>query len=304
MRVFITGGTGLIGSEIVRQLSARGDQPVVLTRSPGKARSSAPAGVEFVEGDPQQAGDWMKSVDGCQGVINLVGESVFGRRWNAEQKKRIRDSRIDSTNNLVQAMVSADNAPAALSSASAIGYYGNVPEAELTENSPAGNDFLARVCQEWEQAASRAAEQGIRTAMVRIGVVLSKDGGALKQMLPPFKLGLGGPIGAGRQWMSWVHLADIAGAFIAALDHAEAVGPINGTAPEPVRNKEFSKALASALHRPCLFPVPPFMLRVMFGEVAEVITGSQRVLPTKLQQLGYQFQHPNIREAMQAIFGK
>ncbi len=304
MRVFITGGTGLIGREIVNALLKRGDTPVVLTRNPSSAQALSSQGVQLVEGDPQQSAPWMQQVDGCQGVINLVGESVFGSRWNAEQKRKIRDSRILSTKHLVQAMVEADTPPGALSSASAIGYYGNVPEAELTEESPPGDDFLAQVCQEWEQAAQRAADQGIRTAMVRIGVVLSQEGGALKQMLTPFKLGLGGPIGAGKQWMSWIHIHDIAGAFIAALDHADAQGPINGTAPHPVRNKEFSKSLAKALHRPCLFPVPPLMLRVMFGEAAEVITGSQRVLPTRLQQLGFTFQHPNCLEAMQSIFGK
>jgi uncharacterized protein (TIGR01777 family) len=232
-----------------------------------------------------------------------VGEPVFGKRWSERQKRVLRDSRVLSTQNIVRAIGAAAHRPAVLVNASAIGYYGNVPEGELTEKSGPGDDFLARLCVEWESAAQDAQSHGARVAMVRVGVVLAKDGGALGQMLLPFKLGLGGPVGNGRQWVSWIHLDDIVGAFLTALDHPEASGPINGTAPEPLRNKAFSKCLASALHRPAILPIPAFALKLRFGEVAEVVTSSQRVLPAKLQQLGYPFQYPTCREAMTALFG-
>jgi uncharacterized protein (TIGR01777 family) len=192
--------------------------------------------------------------------------------------------------------------PGVLVNASAVGYYGNVPEGELTEKSVPGSDFLARLCIEWEAAAQEAHRLDVRVALLRVGVVLAKDGGALAQMLLPFKLGLGGPIGSGRQWVSWIHLDDIVGAFLTALDHPQASGPINGTAPEPLRNKAFSKCLAATLRRPCIFPIPGFALRLRFGEVAEVIVGGQRVLPARLEQLDYAFKHPTCAEAMADLF--
>jgi uncharacterized protein (TIGR01777 family) len=302
MRVFLTGATGLIGVPLVERLRQRGDLPVVLTRTREKAAARF-SGVEIVEGDPQEAGSWMSAVDGCQAVVNLVGESVFQRRWSEQEKRVLRDSRVVSTQNVVRAIEAASSRPGVLVNASAIGYYGNVPEGELTEKSVPGNDFLARLCIEWEAAAQEAHRLEIRVALVRTGVVLARHGGALKQMLLPFKLGLGGPVGNGKQWVSWIHLDDIVGAFLAAVDQPEAHGPINGTAPEPLRNKAFSKCLAAALHRPCLLPIPGFALRLRFGEVAEVITGGQRVLPLRLEQLGYKFQYPTCSQAMSALFG-
>jgi uncharacterized protein (TIGR01777 family) len=301
MRVFLLGATGLIGVPLVQRLRDRGDTPVVLSRNREKAAARW-SGVEIVEGDPQEYGDWARAIDGCQGVINLVGEPVIGKRWSDEQKRLLRDSRVISTQHVVRAIEAAAARPQVLVNASAIGYYGNVPEGELTEKSVPGNDFLARLCIEWEAAAQEAHRCGVRVALVRVGVVLARDGGALAQMLLPFKLGLGGPVGNGRQWMSWIHLDDIVGAFLAALDHSEASGPVNGTAPEPLRNKQFSKCLAAALHRPCLFPIPAFALRLRFGEVAEVIAGGQRVLPLRLEQLGYQFRYPTCASAMAELF--
>lgn len=301
MRVFMVGATGLIGVPLVQRLRERGDVPVVLTRNREKAASRW-SGVEIIEGDPLEQGPWMAAVEGCQAVINLVGESVFGKRWSDEQKRLLRDSRVVATQNVVRAIEAASSRPSVLVNASAIGYYGNVPEGELTEKSVPGNDFLARLCIEWEAAAQEAHRLDIRVALVRVGVVLAKEGGAVAQMLVPFKLGLGGPIGNGRQWVSWIHLDDIVAAFLTTLDHPQANGPINGTAPEPLRNKAFSKCLAAALHRPCIFPIPGLALRLRFGEVADVIVGGQRVLPARLEQLGYAFQHPTCAQAMADLF--
>jgi len=303
MRVFMTGATGLIGGGLVSQLLQRGDTPVVLTRDVARARKrlSNPK-TEIVAGDPQHEGDWMAAVDGCEAIVNMAGQPVFAKRWNEAEKTLVRNSRILSTNNLIRAIERAKSRPRALVSTSAIGFYGDVPEGDLDEGSAAGNDFMAKLCVDWEAAAREAEKHGVRVAIVRVGVVLDRNEGALKQMLLPFKLGLGGPIGLGKRWMSWIHIDDIVGVFLKALDDPEARGPINGTAPEPVRNGEFSKALAGALHRPCLFPVPPLALKVMFGEVSQVVLGSQKVLPKQAQKLGYAFKYANVQGAMKALF--
>lgn len=302
MRVFISGGTGLIGSRLVRRLRGRQDQVVLLTRRPVVAREKFGGDCTIVEGDPMQAGAWMDAVADCDGVINLTGEGIFNRRWNDAFKKILRDSRIKSTEHVAQALSknphTAGGTVKVLVNASAIGYYGPHGDEELTEDSPAGSDTLAKLTVEWEQAAHQAESSGVRVAIVRVGVVLDKHGGALAKMLPPFKFGAGGPVGSGKQWMSWIHHEDIAGIFLLALDHTEARGPLNGTAPHPVTNKEFSQALGKVLHRPSFLPTPAFALRVMLGEVAEVVTQGQRVLPRKALALGYAFQFPTIEGAL------
>jgi uncharacterized protein (TIGR01777 family) len=251
----------------------------------------------------------MESVSDCDAVVHLAGENIFGRRWNNEFKRLLFDSRVKSTENVVQALARHPRTPAGaakiLVNASAIGYYGPQGNEELTEASPPGNDFLAHLCVEWERMARSAEPHGIRVAMVRVGVVLDKAGGALAKMLTPFKLGAGGPIGwtpwSGSQVMSWIHGDDLAGIFLLLLDNPAASGPINATAPEPVTNREFSKALGRALHRPVILPTPPLALRIMLGEVAGVIATGQRVLPRRALALGYQFRYPNIAEALAAL---
>jgi uncharacterized protein (TIGR01777 family) len=302
MKVFITGGSGLIGTALTDALLRRGDVPIVLSRDAQRATERLGPDVLVVEGDPAEYGEWVGRLDGCDGVVNLAGEPVFGKRWNDRQKERLRTSRVAATDNVVRAIGSAAARPGVLVNASAIGYYGNVPEGELTEGARVGDDFLARTCDEWEQAAQTARQHGTRVAVVRIGVVLARDGGALRQMITPFKFGLGGPVGFGRQWVSWIHLQDLVGVFLAALDRPQLEGVINATAPQPVRNKEFSKCLARALRRPCLFPVPPFMLRLMFGEVARVVTGGQKVLPERLRREGFAFQFADCQAAMNDLF--
>lgn len=299
MRIFLMGGTGLVGSRLVGRLVERGDDVALLTRRP-EAAAGRFAKCTIVGGDPTEAGAWMHSASDCDAVINLVGEPIFGRRWNAEYKVLLRDSRVRSTANAAEVVAGSGRARV-LVNASAIGYYGPRGDEELTEESPPGDDFLAGLCRDWEQAAQPAATSGARLAIVRIGVVLDAGGGGLAQMLTPFKLGLGGPVGSGRQWLSWIHHDDVVGVLLTALDNPQAAGAINGTAPHPVTNREFSKALGRALRRPAFLPAPTFALRLKFGEVADVITTGQRVLPTRAIALGYQFRFPFVDAALAGV---
>jgi uncharacterized protein (TIGR01777 family) len=302
MRVFVAGGSGMVGARLVRALHGRGDHVVLLTRRPEAVRQSLGSACTVVAGDPVQPGPWAEAVDDCDAVVNLTGENLFNRRWNDAFKKQLRDSRVLSTQNVVQALArrptTAAGVPKVLVNASATGYYGPHGDEELTEESPPGDDFLARLCVEWEQAAREAEGHGLRAVLVRTGVVLGRDAGAIPKMLTPFKLGVGGPIGSGRQWLSWVHHADIVGILLLALDNAAAAGPVNGTAPQPVTNRDFSRALGRALHRPAFLPTPGFALKLGLGEVAEVLTAGQRVLPAKALALGYKFKFPDIDAAL------
>jgi uncharacterized protein (TIGR01777 family) len=305
MRIFLTGGTGLVGRRIVRRLHERGDQPVILTRRAAHCRELFGNHAEAIEGDPMQPGGWMDVLGDCDAVIHLAGENVFARRWNADFKKLLYDSRILSTQHVVEALrrrpARADGQPKTLVNASAIGYYGPCGDEELTEDSAAGSDFLAGLCIDWEQATRAAESVGVRVAMVRVGVVLDKEGGALAKMLTPFKLGAGGPIGSGRQWLSWIHHADLIGLFLHALDHTEARGPLNGTAPNPVTNREFSKTLGRVLHRPSFVWTPSLALRVVLGEAATLIATGQRVLPKHPLEQGFSFQYPTLDAALAQI---
>jgi uncharacterized protein (TIGR01777 family) len=298
MRVFITGGTGLVGGRLVSRLLERSDTPVVLSRNQAAARTRFGPSVEVVEGDPTVADAWQVVVGTCDAVVHLAGENIFANRWNERVKAALRDSRVVGTRNVVQAIDMASRKPRVLVSASAVGYYGPRGDEPLTEESPPGADFLAGVCVEWESAARTMQAPDVRLVIVRIGVVISPDGGALAQMLTPFKLGVGGPVGNGRQWMSWVHTDDVIGVILHAVDSADVSGILNATAPEAVSNKQFSKALGRALGRPSFFPVPVFMLRLRFGQVAEVIATGQRVLPRRAQMLGYKFRFPLLDEAL------
>jgi len=316
MRVFITGGSGLIGRHLVERLIERGDQPVILSRrSDAIRRDPAMRGRTVVQGDPAVPGRWEVELDGCDAVVNLAGENIFGKRWNAQVKRSIRDSRVLGTETLVAAIARAKTRPRVLVQTSAIGWYGPRNDEALTEESPAGSDFMARVCREWEEAAHPAEALGVRVARVRTGIVLAKRAGALGVMTPIFRwlpivgtapIGNGGSLlapGSGQQWMSWIHIDDIVGIYLLALDQEKAQGPINGTAPNPVRNAEFSKVLAKVLWR-LPFPVgpPDALLEVVLGEVAQVITRGQRVMPARAQALGYSFRHPVLAGALRALF--
>ncbi len=305
MRVFVTGGTGLVGRRLVRALRGRGDHAVVLSRRAAQARETFGADAAVVEGDPMQAGAWMDAVSDCDAVVNLAGENIFGRRWNDAVKALLKDSRVQGTRHVAEALsrkpLRADGRPRVLVNASAIGYYGPHGDEELDENSPAGEDFLARLCAEWEREAVAVEKAGIRCALVRIGVVLDREGGALAKLLTPFRLFAGGPTGSGRQWVSWIHHEDMTGLLLLALDRDEARGPLNGTAPHPVTNRDFAKTLGRVLHRPSFFPTAGFLLRLGLGEVADVIVTGQRVLPRRPLALGYSFKYPTVDAALGQI---
>lgn len=320
MRVFLTGGTGLVGRRLVRDLLGRGDRPIVLTRSVSKAQADPfLQGAQCVEGNPCRPGDWQRGIDGADAVVNLVGHGVLDDRWTPEIRRKIRSSRIDSTTNVVAAIEQARSRPSVLVSASAIGYYGPTDDRELRETSPAGGDFLANVCKDWEAAARGVESFGTRLAIVRIGVVLDPNRGVLGTLLPLFRYVPGGaaPVGGasnpllpsfGTQWMSWIHWRDVVAILRLAIDRPEAVGPINGTAPEPVRNVEFSREVARAVRRgfwPPFLPIgpPEILLRMVLGDVAEIITKGQRVLPSRATELGYSFAFPGLRAALNDLIG-
>jgi uncharacterized protein len=301
MRVFITGGSGLIGRRLIPRLLERGDQVVVLTRNEEQARAKLGAQVELVEGDPMKPGPWMERVPDCQGIISLIGEGIFKARWSAGFKELLRDSRIKSTQNLVDVIGKAATKPQVFVSGSALGYYGFHGDEDLTEDSPPGSDFLANLCVEWEQTAKPVETMGVRLVLLRTGVVLDKAGGALAQMMLPFKLFVGGKAGSGKQWISWIHHADEVGIILLALDNPLARGALNATAPNPVTNAQLAKALGAAMSRPSIFPTPGFVLRVALGEKACLVLDGQRVLPRRAQELGYVFQFPEIGPALAAI---
>lgn len=291
MRVFITGGSGLVGSRLTKRLRDRGDDVAILTRRPA---SITQPGVRAISGDPTQPGPWTDAVKDFDAVVNLVGEGVFNKRWSPAFKEVLVKSRVESTKNVVAAM---NGAAKTLVSASAIGIYG-FGDTDMTEASPPADDFLARLCVEWEAAARAAEAKGVRVAIVRVGVVLDKNGGALAKMLTPFKMFVGGPVGSGGQWVSWIHHDDLVGLILFALDNANVSGPLNGAAPNPVTNAVFSTALGKALGRPSVFPTPAFMLNLMLGEVAQLVTKGQKVLPKRPLELGYQFQYSDVNAAM------
>lgn len=313
MRVTVTGATGLIGSKLVAGLRAQGSEVTVLSRDPDRARAQPPsqsaAGeLRAIAWDPLAEAAPAAALEGRDAVIHLAGENV-AQRWSASAKRAIRESRVLGTRNLLQglrdctARTGPEGRPAVLVSASAVGYYGARGEEPLDEESPAGSDFLAQVCVAWETEARAAAELGMRTVQVRIGVVLDREGGALAKMLPPFRLGLGGPVAGGRQYVSWVHPQDILGIVRTALLDERWSGPVNATAPEPVTNRGLSEALGHALSRPAVLPVPAIALRALYGEMAQVVTSGARALPAKPLMLGYAFEHPQLEGALSAALG-
>lgn len=298
MKVLVTGATGFIGRALVAALRERGDEVRALARDPAKARAGL--GVDAFAWDSRSAvpADAMKDVDG---VVHLAGEGLADKRWSAARKAVLLDSRVEGTRRVVEAVAAASPRPKVLVSGSAIGFYGDVPEGDLDETSAAGLDFLAKLCVAWEKEARAAETFGVRVVCVRSGVVLGKGGGALAKMLLPFKMGAGGPIGSGKQWMSWIHLDDEVGLILHALDRADVRGPLNATAPAPARNKAFVRALGRALHRPAIAPAPAFAMKLAFGEMAAVVLlAGQKVLPAKAQATGYHFRHPDLDAAMRA----
>lgn len=295
MRVTLTGATGLVGSALIAKLRDREAEITVLSRDPKRAESKL--GVQAHRWSPTEEPAPAEALAGRDAIVHLAGEEV-AQRWSASAKRAIRDSREIGTRNLVAGIERAEPRPAALVSSSAIGIYGARHEEPLDEDAPSGYGFLADTCVAWEAEAQRAAELGLRVVCVRTGVVLDAKGGALAKMLPPFRMGVGGPVAGGRQYVSWIHLNDLAGMMLTAIEQESWSGPVNGTAPNPVTNAELSKALGSALHRPAVLPVPGFALKLLYGDMAEIVTTGQRVLPAKALVLGYEFEHPQLDEAL------
>lgn len=299
MRVTVTGATGLIGRRLVAALARRGDEVTVLSRDPARARDVLGSGIEAARWDALHEPAPSATLAGRDGVVHLAGEPV-AQRWSAAAKERIRVSREAGTANLVAGLRSAEPRPRVLVSASAVGYYGPRGDEEVAETDPPGNDFLAEVCVAWERAAQAATELGMRVAIARTGVVLDPSGGALAKMLPPFRAGVGGPVAGGDQWMPWIHVDDLVGLYLAALDGDDWSGPLNGSSPNPATNRDFSKALGRALHRPALAPVPRFALRALYGEMEQIVTTGQRAVPRRARQLGFAFAHPELDEALRS----
>jgi uncharacterized protein (TIGR01777 family) len=297
MRVTLTGATGLIGTTLLARLEAEGAQVTVLSRDPERAHATL--GVQAMRWDPLTKRAPAGALEGRDAVVHLAGENV-AQRWSASAKRAIRESRVIGTRHLVEGLSECGDRPKVLVSASAIGYYGARGEEPLDEETSAGEGFLPEVCAAWEAQARRAQDLGMRSVQVRTGVVLDPRGGALAKMLPPFRLGVGGPVAGGRQYVSWIHVEDLVGVMRAALSDERWSGPVNGTAPEPVTNRELSQTLGRALHRPALLPVPGAALALLYGEMAQIVTTGARVLPAKPLMLGYEFRHPHLEEALSA----
>jgi uncharacterized protein (TIGR01777 family) len=309
MKVIITGGTGLIGRPLVKQLAGDGHQVVVLSRSPQKSRPEYPANVSFVGWDAKTVGAWAQEVDGANVVINLAGESIGGDnflpdRWTAEKKKRIRQSRQDAGQVLVKAIEMAQQKPELLLQPSGVGYYGPQEDEWLTEESPPAQDFLASVCVDWESAVAGVQELGVRLVIMRIGLVQTMKGGPLTRMVVPFKFFVGGPYGNGRQWYSWVHLHDVVQAILFFIENKDISGPVNVVSPHPMTNKAFAKTLGRVMNRPSLIPVPAFAMRILTGEAALLVLGGQRVSAAHLQQQGFQFSFPDLEPALRDLLDR
>ena len=293
MKIAVTGATGLIGAALCERLRQEGNDVLVITR---RENSSSPFPV--VHWNPERGELDTRSLEGGDAVVHLAGETI-AERWTREKKERIRTSRVAGTRFLVDGLKRLSKRPSVLIGSSAVGFYGNRGDEELDEGSPPGTGFLPEICQAWEAEVARASELGMRAVRLRTGIVLSTKGGALAKMLLPFKLGLGGPVGSGSQWMSWIHIDDVVGGYHFALHHSDLSGAANLTAPQPVRNADFTRALGRALRRPAFLPAPGLALKLIFGEMAQdLLLDGQKVLPRRLESAGYKFHHTGIDDAL------
>ena len=300
MEILVTGGTGFVGRALCRRLLNEGYSVTVLTRT-AEAAQKLPRGVNLLLGDPTQPGPWQDEAARHGGAVNLAGASIFGK-WSEQYKKLIRDSRVTATANLAEAMGRRPaGAQAVLISASAVGVYGFSDDRPLDEWATPGDDFLAQVCREWEAQARKAEAGGARVVLARFGIVLGAGGGAISQMLPIFSKGLGGPLGSGKQYFSWIHRDDLVSALLFCLQSQDLHGPVNLTSPQPVTNREFTKALGKALGRPAFLPAPGPAVRLALGEFGSVLLEGQRVIPRVLQEAGFAFEHPQLEEALRDL---
>jgi uncharacterized protein len=310
MKIAIAGATGFVGSQLVKQLQAQGDRVVILTRNPQSA-SNRFGQAQIVGYNPLKSGEWQESISGCDAVINLAGEPIAEKRWTPAQKRAILESRQIGTQKIVEAILQGRGSandlatvkPQVLINASAIGYYGTSETDKFDESSPAGSDFLAEVCTAWETAAQAVTASGTRLVILRFGIVLGKNGGALGKMLAPFSAFVGGPIGSGKQWFSWIHSDDAIKLIIAALKDSQMQGVYNATAPNPVTMTEFANTLGNVMSRPSWLPVPNFAIEALLGEGAIVVLQGQQVIPTKTLDRGFDFQYPTLKTALESIVG-
>ena len=301
MRVLITGGTGLIGTALVKSLRDSNCEVTILTRSPDRHQASTPNGVRLEKWDGETAEGWGHLVSQVDAVVNLTGEGIANGRWSTTRKERIRESRIRAGNALVSAIRDAETAPGTLIQSSAVGYYGPGGDETMTEQNSPGEDFLARVCFDWEASTAEVEAMGVRRAVIRTGVVLSAQGGALPRMTLPFRLFAGGPLGSGKQYFPWIHIADEVAAIRFLLENEKASGPYNLAAPNPPRNREFVRDLGRAMGRPSLLPTPSFALQALFGEMSTVLLDGQRAVPARLQEDGYEFIFPETVAALRDL---
>ena len=302
MKILITGGTGFVGTQLTSRLIQDKHEVTILTRSLKGTKGSSP-GISYLEGDPTKKGSWQETIKNHDAIINLAGASIFSK-WTDEHKKAIRESRVSTTQNIVEGIPSHPSKKITLLSTSAVGYYGFSGDEELVEDSLPGNDFLSCIAVEWEGEALKAREKGARVVMTRFGIVLGEKGGALSQMIPLFKKYIGGPIGSGKQWFSWIHIKDLSEAFAFLMKHPEISGPVNVCSPNPVRNKDLARALGKALHKPSFMPAPGFLIKLVLGEFGSVILEGQKVIPKKLLENGFVFQYADIHKALQGIVGQ
>jgi len=299
MKILITGGTGFVGTHLTTRLIREGHEVTILTRSIKGSEKKVP-GLSYLQGDPTIKGTWQEAIREHGAIINLAGASIFSR-WTEEYKKTLRDSRLQTTRHLVEGIDEKAEKKMAFFSASAVGYYGFHGDEQLTEESSPGEDFLARLAFYWEQEALRAADRGARVVITRIGVVLAKQGGALGQMIPLFKRYVGGPIGVGKQWCSWIHIDDLVEGFFFLIKNEAIEGAFNLCSPNPIRNEDFARALGKVLRRPSFLSAPGFMIRLILGEFGTVILKGQRVIPKRLLDHGFKFQYPDIKQALQSL---
>lgn len=299
MATLVTGGTGWIGKHLIAKLD--GPVHVVSRNANGARRRLGQTVASVIEGDLANESLSLNSIGKIDTVVNLMGESLADGRWNDRKKESIRRSRVDATENLVASLLKCDEAPSTMISASAIGFYGEQKEKVCTESTPPGDDFLATLCVDWEAAASPAVDAGVRVVNIRTGIVLGRGGGAVEKLLTPFRLGLGGRLGSGQQWMSWIHLDDAVAAIRFLIDDSSVNGPCNLVAPSPLQNAEFTRTLAAALRRPALIPVPVTVLKLVVGEFADYLLASQKVVPSVLLDKGFEYRFPNIEQAWQEI---
>jgi hypothetical protein len=299
MKIVMTGATGFIGSLLADRLWNQFHSLVLLSRRPPAEVGIAKK--EWFAWTPGASGEWEKAVDGADGIINLAGEPIAGKRWSEAQKDKLRSSRIDATRSLVDAILKAKVKPKFLLNASAVGYYGPHGDETLTEASAPGSDFLSTMCVDWEREALKAEAHGVRVARIRTGIVLGKRQGALKKMVPPFKMFMGGPLGSGKQWIPWIHIEDEIGLLLFLTENENGRGAFNATAPNPVTMEEFSKALGEVLNRPSWVSVPPSVLALMVGEMADMLLTGQRAVPEAALKLGYQFKYPMLGEALRSL---